>query len=344
MPRPSIKHVAAAAGVSVATVSRALNAPETVRADTATRVHRAIARLGFRPNLVGRNLREGRTRTVGVVLPTFTNAVFAECLEGIERAARERDYAVVLTATDYHADEEDEACERLLSHRVDGLILTVANAAKSRLLDRLERERVATVLVYNPMASGRRLTVSVDNRAAAREAVEHLIALGHRRIAMLTGTLVASDRAAERYRGYRDALKAAGLEPRRAVEMPRHTEGNLDVLREIFRGALAPTALFCSNDLLAIAVMRDLRALALKVPDDVSLVGFDGIAFGQYVDPPLTTIEQPSKEMGARALDLLAARLEEQRGLAAIQLPHRLRTGLSTRAVEAAPKPARRKR
>jgi DNA-binding LacI/PurR family transcriptional regulator len=279
-----------------------------------------------------------------VVLPTFTNAVFAECLQGIERAARARDYAVVLTATDYQADDEDDACERLLSHRVDGLILTVANAAKSRLLDRLERERVATVLVYNPMASGRRLTVSVDNRAAAREAVEHLIALGHRRIAMLAGTLVASDRAAERYRGYSDALRAAGLAARPAVEMPSHTENSLDVLRALFVGREAPTALFCSNDLLAIAVLRDLRALALRVPDDVSLVGFDGIAFGQYVDPALTTIEQPSREMGVRALDLLALRLEGQRGLEPVQLPHRLRTGQSTRAVEAAQKPARRKR
>jgi len=344
MPRPSIKDVAERARVSVATVSRAINAPGAVKPETAERVKKAIAQLGFRPNLVGRNLRSGSTRTVGVVLPTFSNAVFAECLEGIERAARERDYAVVLTATDYQAADEDDACERLLGHRVDGLILTVANAAKSALLDRLERERVATVLVYNQVTPRSRLTVAVDNRAAAREAVEHLIALGHRRIAMVAGALAASDRAAERHRGYGDALRAAGLPARPAVELPRHTEGSLAALRALFGGREAPTALFCSNDLLAIGVMRDLRALALRVPDDVSVVPFDGIAFGQFVEPALTTVEQPSREMGARAMELLAARLEGRRGLAPIQLPHRLRTGHSTRAVEAATQPARRKR
>ncbi len=332
MPHPSIKDVARAARVSVATVSRTLNAPGSVRTSTAQRVHAAITKLGYRPNLVGRNLRAGRTRAIGAVLPTLRNAVFAECLEAIERAGRRHDYTIMLTTTDYEVEDERVACERLLRHRVDGLILTVGNAENSPLLDRLERERVPTVLVYNPLARGRALTVSVDNRTAAREAIEHLVGLGHRRIAMLTGTLVASDRAVERHRGYVDALRAAGLAPCPLVELPRHTESSMEVLQRLFDASRAPTALFCSNDLLAISAMRDLRALGLAVPRDVSVVGFDGIALGQYVDPPLTTVEQPSGRIGAEALELLVGLLEGRRGLRSIELPHRLRLRGSTQA------------
>lgn len=344
MSRPSIKDVALAARVSVATVSRTLNAPESVSEPTANRVRQAIGRLGFRPNLVGRNLRAGRTRTVGMVLPTFANAVFSECLQGLEAAARELDYAVVPTATDYRVDEEQEACERLLRHRVDGLVLTVANARSSRLLGRLDRERVPYVLVYNPVAAGRRLAVSVNNRRAAAEMTGHLAGLGHRRIVMLAGSLVTSDRAAQRYLGYRDAMRAAGLPPRPLVEMPDHLGGNVARLRELLAGRAAPTALFCSNDLLALAVIRDLRACGRRVPDDVSVAGFDGTAFASLATPALTTVAQPSADMGARAMRLLAARLDGKRNLDSLELPHRLRVGESTRAAPPSSAPRRRQR
>lgn len=342
MSRPSIKDVALAARVSVATVSRTLNTPECVSGPTAARVREAIGRLGFRPNLVGRNLRAGRTRTIGVVLPTFANAVFSECLQGLEAAARELDYAVVPTATDYRLEDEREACERLLRHRVDGLVLTVANARESALLDRLERERVPCVLVYNPVTTRRRLTVSVDNRRAAADAVAHLLDLGHRRIRMLAGSLATSDRAAQRHLGYRDALVGAGMEPRPLVEMPDHLGASLGPLRALLEGRDAPTALFCSNDMLALTVLRGLRALGREVPRDVSLAGFDGIAFGALATPSLTTIVQPSAEMGARALRLLVARLEGRRNLDSLEMPHRLRVGESTRAVPTrSPRPRR---
>lgn len=342
MARPSIKDVAQLARVSTATVSRTLNAPGTVREPTAAKVHEAIGRLGFRPNLVGRNLRAGRTKTIGVVLPTFANAVFSECLKGLESAARELDYAVVPTATEYRLEDENEACERLLRHRVDGLVLTVGNARGSRLLDRLDRERVPYVLVYNPVTAGRRLAVSVNNRRAAAQMVTHLVQSGHRRIRMLSGSLVTSDRAAQRHLGYRDALAGAGLEPGPLVEMPDHLGGNLDTLRTLLGGRDSPTALFCSNDLLALGVIRDLRALGRDVPSDISLAGFDGIAFGTLVTPSLTTVVQPSAEMGARALRLLVARLEGRRNLDSIEMPHQLRIGESTRALPARPASQRR--
>lgn len=337
MGKPSIKDVAQLAKVSMSTVSRTLNVPDLVSAATASRVRKAIDRLGFRPNLVGRNLRAGRTRTIGVVLPTFANAVFSDCLQGLEASARELDYAVVPTATDYQVADEHAASERLLRHRVDGLVLTVANARASRLLDRLDRERVAYVLVYNPVPTGRRLTVCVDNRSAAADVVTHLIELGHRRIRMLAGSLVTSDRAGQRYLGYQDAMRKAGLAPHPLAEMPNHLGGNVDTLRDLLGARDAPTALFCSNDLLAIGVLRDLQMLGRSVPADVSLAGFDGIALGSLITPSLTTIVQPSAAMGAGALRLLVARLQGRRDLSSIVMPHRLRVGESTRAVSARP-------
>lgn len=334
MARPSIKDVARLARVSIATVSRTMNAPGSVREQTAAQVREAIARLGFRPNHVGRNLRAGRTRTIGVVLPTFANTVFSECLKGLESAARELDYAVVPTATEYRLEDESEACERLLRHRVDGLVLTVGKAGGSRLLDRLDHERVPYVLVYNPVSATGRLAVSVNNRRAAAQVVTHLVESGHRRIRMLSGSLATSDRAAQRYLGYRDALLEAGLDPAPLVEMPDHLGGNADALRALLGSRGSPTALFCSNDLLAFGVLRDLRTLGVGIPADLSLAGFDGIAFGTLVTPSLTTIVQPSEEMGARALRLLVARLEGRRNLDSIEMPHQLRVGESTRTLQ----------
>jgi DNA-binding LacI/PurR family transcriptional regulator len=182
--RPSIKQVAHLAGVSIATVSRLLNKPGSVSAETAEKIHRSIAELGFRPNFTGRNLRAGNSRTVGVVVPTLSNTVFAQCLQGIELAARALDYSVMFTTTEYLPEDESAAVELLLGHRVDGVILTVADAGANATLDLLERERIPFVLAYNQLAAAdagtaiQRASVSVDNRAAACDAVTHLIGLG----------------------------------------------------------------------------------------------------------------------------------------------------------------------
>jgi DNA-binding LacI/PurR family transcriptional regulator len=226
--RATILDVARRARVSPATVSRVMNDSARVSEAVTAAVLDAAARLDFRPNLVGRNLRAARTRNLGVVLPTLTHPVFAECLHGLEAAARAGEHAVMLATTGYDPAQEDGAIESLLRHRVDGLVLTVADAARSKLLDKLDREQVPYVLVYNQLGSRsarQRPTVSVDNRAAARQMVEHLIGLGHRRIAMVAGSFRQSDRARLRHRGYLDAMRAAGLTggagPRTAVHVDR---------------------------------------------------------------------------------------------------------------------------
>ena len=335
---PSIKQVALQAGVSTATVSRLLNAPESVSADAAGRINQAIAKLGFRPNFNGRNLRAGHSRTVGVVVPTLTNTVFAQCLQGIELAARALDYSVMFTATEYRQEDEAAAVNLLLSHRVDGVILTVADASTSATLDVLDKEQIPYVLTYNQPQQTSRLSVSVDNRAAARDAVAHLIALGHTRIQMLTGYFHASDRAIQRYHGYLDAMNAHGLTPMTPIEVPRHTGSTVEYLQCFADPQQLPSALFCSNDLLALAAMRDLRTLGLRVPQDISVMGFDGIALGELMSPVLASVVQPSEQIGAVALRTLVAAIgrsseaDADGGPASSILAHAIRPGGSVQA------------
>jgi len=331
---PSIKQVALQAGVSTATVSRLLNKPESVSSDTAGKINEAIAALGFRPNFNGRNLRAGRSRTVGVVVPTLSNTVFAQCLQGIELAARALDYSVMFTATEYRQEDEAAAVNLLLSHRVDGVILTVADASASGTLDVLDREGIPYVLTYNQPQQASRLSVSVDNRAAAHDAVAHLIALGHARIQMLTGQFNASDRAIQRYHGYLDAMRAHSLMPTAPIEVPRHTGLTSAHLQAFADPQQRPSALFCSNDLLALAAMRDLRELGLRVPEDVSVMGFDGIPLGEMMSPVLASAVQPSEQIGEVALRTLVAAIGQTEGSAgpvSQTLAHTIRHGGSVR-------------
>ncbi len=321
----TLHDVAARSGTSIATVSRALNQPEKLRRETLERVREAIRELHFRPNLIGRQLRGDRTNLIGVVLPDMLNPVFGECLQGIEESAGCGAYRVLLTTTGYDPAREGQAIDTLLSQRVDGLILTVARAQDHPLLDELAASGVPYQLVYNHSAM--HPCVSVDNRAAARELVTELVLLGHRRIGMLSGTRAASDRAQQRHLGYCDAMRGFSLPARAPLEIDFHQRrlptSMLAALRDPRR---RPTALFCGNDFLALLVMRELREAGMQVPEDMSVVGFDGLSFSELLDPPLATVCQPHRQLGSTAWSHLQHVLEGGTPRSSV-LAHRLRIG-----------------
>lgn len=329
----SIKDVATHAGISIATVSRAVNTPERVSAATLARVQEAMDALQYRPNALGRQLRAERTGLLGVVLPSLANPVFAECVQGIEDTASVTGQRVMLMTTAYDREREARAIETLLEQRVDGLILTVADAAANPHLDRLDAEGVPYVLVYNDTVGGlnvghvpTRCCVTVDNRAAARDAICALLAQGHRQIRMLTGTLAASDRAALRHHGYQEALEAAGIAPQPPVEIDFNADAMPPAELARLLAPPRPTAIFCSNDRLALLTIRALREMGLRVPEDVSVVGFDGLAMGQWLSPTLATVAQPHRQIGADAAQALARRIAGE-VVPSITLPHRLLAG-----------------
>ena len=336
----TIRDVAQTAGVSVATVSRLVNGTGRVRDDTAHRVRTAIDRLGFRPNAVGRNLSTARTRTLGVVIPSLSNPVFADAVAGINTEAKAQGYTLMFMATEYARADEQALVGALLSYQVDGLILTVADAADSPVLDALDRDGVPYVLIYNQPTARRRPTVTVDNVTAGREVADLFADLGHERLAMVSGTLRASDRAHARRDGFVAGAEARGLAAPQVLEVDFvDLDADAAVAPLFADRAGAPTALFCSNDLLAISVIGALGRLGLGVPEDVSVIGFDGIAVGAQLHPTLATVAQPSRDMGRVATKRLLARLAGETAAPATVLPHTLRPGESA-GPAAKPRPA----
>jgi len=325
----TIQDVAREAGVSVATVSRAFNLPDKVTPATRDLVLGVADRLGYSPNASARTLRTQRSRVIGVVLPTLLNPVFAECLEGIARAAALGGYAILPFTTDYQLAQEERAVHLLLAGNVDGLILVVSQPEASAALARLAATGLPYVLAYNRHPG--HACVSVDSEGAVADLVARLVALGHQRIAMVSGLLAASDRAQQRCRGYRRGMETAGLAPPPVVEVP-FVETAVDEVAQLLRGADRPTALVCSNDLIAIRCLRAAHKAGLAVPRDLSVVGFDGIALGQDLTPVLSTVAQPNADIGRCSVELLIQAMAANTPLApgaSLTLPHHFRAGES---------------
>jgi LacI family transcriptional regulator, repressor for deo operon, udp, cdd, tsx, nupC, and nupG len=322
----SILAVAQKAGVSPATVSRVFNAPQAVHPDTRGRVERAARSLRYVPNRSASTLRSQRSKTLGIILPTLLNPVFAECLAGIAAEANLHGFAIVPLTTEYSTDNESRALQQLLARSVDGMVLTVGDAAKSPTLAAVKRARVPYVLAYNQHP--KHACVGVDNKLAVHEAVLRLQAAGHRNIAMVSGTLAASDRAQQRYAGYQSGLASLDLGRGTLIEVPFMSGGLAGVAAALIQRR-RPTAILCSNDLLALRVIRTVRSLGLDVPRDLSVVGFDGIAVAAEVAPSLTTIAQPNEQIGRTCVQLL---LQDKAAVTAALskvLPFDFRTGES---------------
>ena len=325
----SIQEVARQAGVSSATVSRVFNLPGKVTDSTRQRVERIAKALGYVPNASARTLRTQRSRVLGVVLPTLLNPVFAECLDGIASAATAAGYAILPVTTDYEIAREDHAVNLLLAGNVDGMILVVSNPATSRALKRLKTASLPYVLAYNRHAA--HPCVSVDSQAAVVSLVAHLAQLGHTRITLVSGQLAASDRAQQRLLGFQKGMQAAGLKNANLLEVPFVKSAAQDISQLLLKKQ-RPTALVCSNDLLAIRSIRAAHLAGLSVPHDLSVVGFDGIALGEDLTPMLSTITQPNADIGRRAAGLLVQALAGGAPLkpnASLTLPHAFREGES---------------
>ncbi|MEP9354172.1 substrate-binding domain-containing protein [Xanthobacter sp. KR7-65] len=337
----TIRTVAERAGCSIATVSRVINRSAPTSADVEARVNAAIAELGFRPSEIGRALKTLRTRTLGVLIPSLTNPVFAASVAGMQAAARARRHTLLLTATDYDPGAEAELVETLVAQNVAGLVLTVADADRNGTLDLLDAENIPYVLVHNEPQGEGRAAVCVDNAAATFALTEAMIAAGHRRIAYLAGRFATSDRSRRRYEGHCAAMAAAGLAASAPLELDYLGEapGHAEALAGLFASSAPPTAALCSNDLLALSVIGALRDLGLKVPRDVSVAGFDGIALGRAMSPTLATVDTPTRPMGERAVDMLFEMIEGGAAPRVERLPFAIRPGGTLAAAPADRRP-----
>jgi LacI family transcriptional regulator len=298
---PTIRDVASAAGVSQATVSRALSMPELVRPGTRARVEAAARRLGYRPNRAAQGLITGRTGNLGLIVPDLSNPFFASVVKGVQAAARAADYSVFIADTDEEPDAEVDLL-RALAKQVDGLILCSPRAPDDELA---AIGSDSTVVLMNRRAGGRP-SVTVDNADGMRQAVDHLAALGHRRIAYVAGPRTSWSNN-QRERGMRQASDAGGTDLVHLGYFPPQFEGG--VAAADLALASGATAVIAYNDVVALGLMSRLGARRVSVPDGLSVIGCDDIGMSAMSHPALTTVAVPKRSAGRATVGLLLSML-----------------------------------
>ncbi len=331
----NIYEVAKRAGVSTATVSRVMSGQkQVVSAATRRRVLRAVEQLGYTPNSAATNLRTLKTRKLLVTVPDIANPFFALILQGIEDAAQREGYAVLLGDTQHDPEREDRYAQMLRRKEADGLIFL-----GHRLPAEAESIIAAAAPRCAPIVNGCEFSpqlgvpsVHIDNAKAAHEAMDYLYTLGHRRIGIVTGPLV-SPLSRDRLRGVTACAKARGIADRLVIVNGDFSIGSgVSAAERLLQARTPPTAIFCFNDEMAMGVIETARRRTVRVPDQVSVVGFDDIRFARHTDPPLTTVAQPMREIGEGCVRLLLEILQGHTlDPVSVTLPHELTIRGSTK-------------
>lgn len=332
----TITDVAELANVSIATVSRVLNGSAYVSPELEARVQQAIEQLGYRPNVLARHLRRNENRTIGILIPNSKNPFFAEVAKGIEDYCFDRGFIAVLCDTDDQPTKAIGHLDLLYQQRTAGFVVVSPGKITPKLRELLD-EGSQIVVVDRPLSALPTDSVTSDNYRGGYQAVEHLLKLGHRRIGFVISNL-EHETIQGRWAGAQDAMRTAGvpIDP-----LLVYTEGDelpgtgYDGARTILRQPNPPTAIFAFNDLMAFGALRFAQKHGIRVPEELSLIGFDDMMMAEYFTPSLTTVEQPKYEMGQKAAGLLLARIRgDDPPLACLLLSTRLIVRESTAPVE----------
>ncbi|MGE0800108.1 MAG: LacI family DNA-binding transcriptional regulator [Lautropia sp.] len=305
-----IRAVAQHVGVSIATVSRALNTPDRVSPAVRARVDAAIAALGYIPDAAARALSSRRSRTIGAVIPSVDNAMFARGIEALQGYLTGRGYLLLLATSGYDPDQEERQAQNMISRGVDGLVLRGDRHTDGlRRLLASQRVPFVNVGVYHPDKPY--ASVGSDNQGAAYRACRHLLGLGHSKVGMVAALSTHNDRAAARVEGVRRALREEGLvlEQQWLVEVPYRLDDAREAARKLLSGKDRPTALVCGNDVIAYGVLLEAERRRVRVPDDLSIIGFDDLEWSRHLRPSLTTMHIPIDEVWTRAGEYLVKTL-----------------------------------
>lgn len=315
--KPTLDDVARAAGVSTATVSRCLNAPDRVIAPTRERVMQAVSALGYTADFGGRALASGKTNTVGAIIPTMDNAIFARGMQAFQETLSAEGVTLLVASSGYDYDREAEQVRALAGRGADGLLL-IGSARPSATYDFLRLRGMPYVLAWSLGQTADHF-VGFNNKNAAAALAARVIALGHRDIAMIAGVTGMNDRAADRVDGVRAALRHVNRDPASLpiIEAPYTFEDGSIAFAALMRRVPRPTAVICGNDILAVGAIGCAKALGMRVPEDVSITGFDDIDIAAFVEPPLTTVHVPHRRMGVAAarqlLQLISGGVADER-------------------------------
>lgn len=298
----TIKDVALRAGCGVATVSRVLNNTGPASAGMRQRVLAAVDELGFEFSEVGRSLQSSTTRTIGCIIPSLANPVFADAVQGAQETFLQADYQMLLVCTSYSPDIETQAIRTLIAKQVDGFILTVSDALTSEGLKVIQNREMPSCLLFNTPL-GDQESRSVDDWAAAMTVADTFAEADHTQLGFLALNFQSSDRARQRYEGFVAGCARRGIQRPALLEIDEDSHNLTGLLEGFLQDNRNLTGIFASNDFLALATVRSARQLGLNIPDDLSIIGFDGIEVGTMVEPSLATIVTDPRIMGRGAAE-----------------------------------------
>ena len=318
--QPSIKDIARLAKVSHPTVSRALQNSPLVNAKTAAKIRKIAEDSGYRASAVARGLVTRKTRTIGLVVTTVNDPFAGEVALGIEQAANDYGYSVFLANSNAEPERERKMVQTFAEQRVDGIVVTSSRVGAAYLP--LLAEMMVPIVLVNDQYPGEYMhSVMIENVEGSRAATEHLIALGHRRIAYI-GDRSGYQSDIERLEGYKQALAKAEIafDPALSVKGDSTAEAAIEAVNGLLALDRPPTAICCYNDITALGAMRAIHARGLRAPDDISITGFDDLFFASYLQPPLTTVRQPMRRMGQMAMENLMKLMSGEESVAQVRV------------------------
>lgn len=311
--RVTIDDIARLAGVSKATVSRVINNKnEGVGAETRKKIQKLIDDLEYKPNLLARGIVTSKTKTLGLIIPDITNPFFTELVKAVENHANKNGYTVIIANTDFSRIKEEDYVSTFIAKRVDGVILTSTVSDNNTIHSKFKKYNVPCVLLDRAMNTiDYDAGVYVDNECGLYISCEYLIKHGNKRIAFISGPKNVST-SKERIEGYKMALAQYQIEfDESLIKYGNFTlDSGYKAVWELNKGEIDFTGILASNDVMAIGAMKALRELGYKVPEDVEIIGFDNIELSSMIDPPLTTVQQPTLEMGKKAIEFLLSLIE----------------------------------
>lgn len=303
----TLRDIAIKAGTDISTVSRALNESPRVKDATRNFIKSIAQEMGYMPDEIARGLAGKKTNTIGIIVPEIINTFYAEIIDSIEEKLVQEGYSIILGKSNFDKDKEDSYIELFIRKRVDGIIIS-SHACPCNLLDQV-RKKMPIVLVDTYEYDMDFDRINVDNMYGAKLAVEHLLQLGHKRIGFISDNITT----AGRLEGYREALSAYGLPVEDSLMQygeTRFEDGGYRRMQTLLRLKEPPTAVFCVNDSIAIGAMRAVSDEGLKVPLDISVIGFDDIRVSAFLNTPLTTVRQPKGEIGNMAASMILQKLK----------------------------------
>jgi LacI family transcriptional regulator len=323
--RPRLIDVARLAGVSLGSASRALSSPDVVRERTLQRVREAAERLGYVPDGAARALALRRSQTIGAVLPTINNPIYSDFVHALQKMLARHNYYVLVAAHEYSPEQESSIVDRLIQRGIDGIVL-IGTDHPSSVFRRIEQARLPYVCAWSVDEARDHPCVGISNRRAMHRVVRYLLELGHRDFAVISGHTANNERARARIDGVLDAMALADV--RLPAERIFYTDFSIDAGRAAMRGALAlkprPTAVICCTDMLAAGALTEARGRGVAVPRELSITGFDDIEFVSLLEPPLTTLQVRTEEIGRLAGEQVLALLKGGAAKTPVEIETRL--------------------